>query len=101
VALTLGVPYLICLYAFIYKHKKLVLSKQFWQVIFWLSIIIDGFFISYYAALKELMPALLNFGLYPVSEVIGGIILRLPIFYALYQLVYNPKWYLNLGKEKS
>lgn len=100
VGLILSIPSLVGLFAFVYK--KQISTAQIWKVIFWVSIVLDAYYLFYASTpVKDLVPVFLRPGATSSNaiEALIGVVLELPILYALYQLAYNLQWYLK--KEDS
>ena len=79
---------LLGLYSFIYNKKFFL--KKFWFYFFWINLIIDIIYTSYYLAPNDPIISNLSFinGRYPVSGIAAIIvfILDIPVIYALYKL---------------
>jgi len=96
VGLLVSVPSLIGLFVYVYNKNKF-LSIKAWQVVFWLTIVMDGIWLVLASTpVKDVLPLFLrpqatNYN--NATEAIIGIVLELPILYALYQLAFNLNWY--------
>lgn len=100
IAIILGIPSLVGLFAFVYK--KPISTGQIWKVIFWLTIVLDAYYLFYASTpVKDIVPIFLRPSVTSSNpiEALIGVVLELPILYALYQLAYNAQWHLK--KEDS
>ncbi|GEM_PF-6545026 len=94
----LSVPSLAGLFAFVYK--KDFLNRQQWKLVYWVTIVVDAFYLFYSSLLvKDIVPEFLRVGTTFGIESIFSLAFELPILYALYQLAYNPQW--NLRQDKN
>ncbi len=100
VGIVLSIPSLVGLFAFVYK--KPISTGQLWKVIFWLTIVLDAYYLFYASTpVKDIIPIFLRPSATSSNaiEALIGVVLELPILYALYQLAHNPQWHLK--KEDS
>lgn len=96
IGLILSVPSLVGLFAFVYK--KPISSTQVWKIVFWLTIVFDAYYLFYSSTpVKDIVPVFLRPGATASNaiESLIGVVLELPILYALYQLAHNPQWHLK------
>jgi len=96
VGLIISILSLFGLFTFVYK--KPIFTAQVWKVIFWISIVLDAYYLFYESTpVKDFVPNFLrpNVSSSNAIETLIGVVLELPILYALYQLTYNQQWHLK------
>ena len=100
VGIILSVPSLAGLFAFVYKKE--FLNRQQWKLVFWVTIVVDAFYLFYSSLpVKDIVPEFLRVSTTSGIESVLSLAFELPILYALYQLVYNPQWNLRQEDRKT
>src|SRR3990167_5826792 len=108
VGIILSVPSLVGLFAFVYKKE--FLNRQQWKLVFWVTIVVDAFYLFYSSLpVKDIVPEFLRVSTTSgIESVLGlaiesvlGLAFELSILYALYQLAYNPHWNLRQEDKKT
>src|SRR3989344_1856396 len=100
VGIILSVPSLAGLFAFVYKKE--FLNRRQWKLVFWVTIVIDAFYLFYSSLpVKDIVPEFLRVSTTSGIESVLGLAFELPILYALYQLAYNPHWNLRQEDKKA
>ena len=100
VGIILSVPSLVGLFAFVYKKE--FLNRQQWKLVFWVTIVVDAFYLFYSSLpVKDIVPEFLRVSTISGIESVLSLAFELPILYALYQLVYNPQWNLRQEDRKT
>lgn len=79
---------ILALYSYVYKKK--IFSRSVWQIFFWVSVASSTIEILYkYTAFNFLSSLLESRMVTSGQEILLGIALSLPIYYAAYQLAYK------------
>ncbi len=100
VGIILSVPSLAGLFAFVYKKE--FLNRQQWKLVFWVTIVVDAFYLFYSSLpVKDIVPEFLRVSMTSGIESVLSLAFELPVLYALYQLVYNPQWNLRQEDKKT